>query len=131
MLENIEDALNALNYEDALLYVQQATLDLENLQSYVEYMHDELRDIAKIQDDEGGLEIKIQAGKIENKCLVVQVNLSALYLSLSSASAASDLSSVLMALGSARNDTENIIMELKQAQDEHSSLSKMVNPDDD
>ncbi|MBC8343301.1 MAG: hypothetical protein H8E61_04905 [Bacteroidetes bacterium] len=130
MLENIEDALNAVDHGEARLYVEQSTYELENLQASVGYAQDELLDINKIPDDKGGIDIKLMAGEMEDKCLLAQSYSNSLFSYLSDAMTATDLTSLLLKFGSARSSCENIIIELKQAMEIHSSLTEMVNPEE-
>lgn len=130
IFENIEDALNAVDHGEARLYVEQSIYELENLQASVGYAQDELLDVSKIADENGGIDIKLKAGEMEDKCLIVQTYSNNLFSYFNNAMTAVDLNSLLMKFGAAKNTCETIITELELAIEIHSSLTKMVNPED-
>lgn len=130
MLENIEDALNAVSYEEAKFYVDQSVYIVENLQVKVGYIQDELLEISKISDDNGGIDIKLKAGEMEDKCLLVLIYTNSLYSYFNEALTTTDLSKLLLQFGAAKNTCENSISELKRVLEIQFTLMEMVNPEE-
>jgi hypothetical protein len=128
LYENIEDALDAVNYEEARFYVEQSIYELENLQASTTYVQDELLEISKIDDDNGGVDIKLKSGKVEDKCLLIQTYSNTLFTYLNNALLTATIADLLMQFGAAKNTCDNIISETQRVIQLEDELLKMIVP---
>ncbi|MBT3799921.1 MAG: hypothetical protein HOG05_02125 [Bacteroidetes bacterium] len=128
LYENIEDALDAVNYEEARFYVEQSVYELENLQASTTYVQDELLEISKIDDDNGGVDIKLKSGKVEDKCLLIQTYSNTLFTYLNNALLPATIADLLMQFGAAKNTCDNIISETQRVIQLEDELLKMIVP---
>ncbi|MBT3302434.1 MAG: hypothetical protein HOD63_17645 [Bacteroidetes bacterium] len=128
LYENIEDALDAVNYEEARFYVEQSVYELENLQASTTYVQDELLEISKIDDDNGGVDIKLKSGKVEDKCLLIQTYSNTLFTYLNNALLTATIADLLMQFGAAKNTCDNIISETQRVIQLEDELLKMIVP---
>jgi hypothetical protein len=126
ILSNIQYALDAASFEEARFYVQQNILEMENLQLYLGYVQDELLEINKIPDENKGIDIKLQAGKMEDKILLAMNYARTIFSYTNSALATSDLNELIMQFGAAENNCMDLLGELQTALELHAALNKLL-----
>ena len=87
-----------------------------------------LLEISKIDDDNGGVDIKLKSGKVEDKCLLIQTYSNTLFTYLNNALLTATIADLLMQFGAAKNTCDNIISETQRVIQLEDELLKMIVP---